>query len=88
MAAASLLLPLVLLVGWRCCFTGPFDWFAQGYNELSCGRARKTASGSYLVHWGLFLFVITAWLFDESGGLDGAHPAVARSTGCVRTARR
>jgi YYY domain-containing protein len=44
----------------------PFDaWFAQGYNQLDLWEGNHTGLDSYLVHWGLFLLVIAAWLADE-----------------------
>ena len=66
----------------------PFDaWFEQGYNALELWKGEQTGLSSYLVHWGLFLFVIAAWLFDETvdwmahtplSALQQAAPATAR----------
>ena len=61
------LLPVIVLVGLALLLYRPFDnWFAQGYNSLEPWKGAKTAITSYLVHWGLFLFVIAAWLFEET----------------------
>ena len=58
--------PVVVLVGLAVLLYQPFDaWFAQGYNQLDVWKGERTGLSSYLVHWGLFLFVIAAWLFDE-----------------------
>jgi YYY domain-containing protein len=40
------------------------DWYQQGYNAFDLETQRATF-WSYLTHWGLFLFVIAAWLFWE-----------------------
>ena len=61
-----ILLPLFLLVGGALLLYAPFDaWFEQGYNSLTIWQGDHTNLNSYLTHWGLFLFVITAWLVDE-----------------------
>jgi YYY domain-containing protein len=62
----NVLAPTALLVLLAVLLYAPFDaWFEQGYNALELWKGARTGLGSYLVHWGLFLFVIVAWLFDE-----------------------
>jgi len=61
------LVPAAALVLLALLFYRPFDaWFVQGYNALELWTREKTGLSSYLVHWGLFLFVITAWLWVET----------------------
>ncbi|TAK12106.1 MAG: hypothetical protein EPO32_10015 [Anaerolineae bacterium] len=45
----------------------PFgDWYAFGYGSARLWDGTKTPIGSYLVHWGLPLFLIVAWLLVET----------------------
>ncbi len=62
--AGSLVLLLVLTWG----LYKPFgDWFGSGYNSIMLWKIDEhTPVGSYLVHWGLFLFVIVSWLVYET----------------------
>jgi len=44
----------------------PFDrWFGLAYNSIDPWLASRTPLSSYFTHWGLFLFIITFWLFWE-----------------------
>jgi YYY domain-containing protein len=44
----------------------PFDfWYSQSYNKIDPWTSSHTPLSSYLTHWGLFLFIITFWLFWE-----------------------
>jgi YYY domain-containing protein len=44
----------------------PFDhWYSQAYNSVEPWIASRTPLSSYFTHWGLFLFIITAWLLWE-----------------------
>jgi len=44
----------------------PFDfWYGQSYNKVDPWIASHTPLSSYFTHWGLFLFIITAWLIWE-----------------------
>ena len=44
----------------------PFDhWYSQAYNKVDPWLASRTPFSSYFTHWGLFLFIITAWLLWE-----------------------
>ena len=41
----------------------PFSrWFGQGYTAVDIWKGDKTPVGSFLVHWGFFLFIIYSWL--------------------------
>ncbi len=41
----------------------PFiKWFGQGYSAIDLWKGDKTPIGSYLIHWGLFMFIIYSWL--------------------------
>lgn len=83
---AKILLPPLLLAALAVLFYSPFDaWFAQGYNALEVWKGAKTNIPSYLTHWGLFLFVITAWLFDET--VDWMAKTPLASLGRVRRYR-
>lgn len=60
---------IVLLVVLVLALYRPFSqWFFQAYSsiELLKGRGPTTPVGSYLTHWGLFLFVIVTWLAWET----------------------
>jgi len=45
----------------------PFTyWWGQAYNSVAYWDATRTPLGSYFTQWGLFLFIITAWLAWET----------------------
>ena len=45
----------------------PFSqWFGQAYNSISYWQGARTPLSSYFTQWGLFLFIITAWLAWET----------------------
>ncbi len=45
----------------------PFgEWFGQAYTSIKYWEGDRSPFGSYLTHWGLFLFVIISWLFWET----------------------
>jgi uncharacterized membrane protein len=45
----------------------PFTyWWGQAYNSVQYWDASRTPLGSYFTQWGLFLFIITAWLVWET----------------------
>jgi YYY domain-containing protein len=74
----NVLVPPLVLVALAILMYYPFDaWFAQGYNSLEIWQGARTGLPSYLVQWGLFLFVITAWLFDETVDWMAATPLAA-----------
>ena len=59
-------LVLLLLLTWG--LYKPFgDWYGAGYTSIKLWQPDEhTPVGSYLVHWGLFLFVIVSWLVYET----------------------
>jgi YYY domain-containing protein len=57
---------LAALVGMTVLLYEPFTrWYAQGYNNIDPWTGDHTPVESYLVHWGLFLFLITSWMLWE-----------------------
>ena len=45
----------------------PFTyWYSQTYNQVAPWTASHTSLSSYFTQWGLFLFIITAWLVWEA----------------------
>ncbi|MCZ2127638.1 MAG: DUF2298 domain-containing protein [Anaerolineales bacterium] len=53
----------------------PFSkWFGQGYNSISFWTASRTPFSSYFTQWGLFLFIIAAWLIWETREWMAATP--------------
>ena len=45
----------------------PFSqWFGQAYNSVDFWQASRTSFSSYFTQWGVFLFIITAWLAWET----------------------
>jgi YYY domain-containing protein len=44
----------------------PFAWwYRQGYASVELWKGTHTPTGSYLIHWGIFLFFIVAWMLWE-----------------------
>jgi YYY domain-containing protein len=44
----------------------PFSkWYGQGYASIDFWTGKKTPLGSYLTHWGYFVFIIYSWLLNE-----------------------
>lgn len=53
----------------------PFSqWFGQAYNSVALWDASRTPLSSYFTQWGLFLFLITAWLAWETREWMAATP--------------
>lgn len=42
------------------------EWYSQGYTSLFLWEGGRTLSRVYLLHWGLFLFVLGAWMAWET----------------------
>lgn len=49
-------------------------WYGQAYGAVDPWKGTHTPLWSYLTHWGLFLFVITAWLAWETRQWMAATP--------------
>ncbi len=70
--AAAAWLVLVSLL-----FYQPYaHWYAQGYTKFSLWRGTHTPISAYLVHWGLFLFVLVSWLGWQTRRWLAETPAV------------
>lgn len=53
----------------------PFShWFGQAYNSIAFWDASRTPFSSYFTQWGLFLFIITAWMIWETREWMAATP--------------
>ncbi|PWH16613.1 MAG: hypothetical protein DDG60_03795 [Anaerolineae bacterium] len=58
---------MVVLAGFAFVLYQPFArWYGLGYSSLEQWKNEKTPLGSYLTHWGLFLFVIVSWMAWET----------------------
>ena len=42
------------------------SWYVQGYTNIAYWRGSHTPFWSYLTHWGVFLFIIIAWMIWET----------------------
>jgi YYY domain-containing protein len=63
LAAAGVL----LFVGLNILLYQPYsDWYGQAYGSLETWKGPRTPIGSYLAHWGLFLFILVSWMFWET----------------------
>lgn len=61
-AGGVLLLTLLSLLLFK-----PFsDWYALGYNKVELWKYSHTPLSAYLVHWGVFLFLIVSWMIWET----------------------
>ena len=67
-------LALLLVLTWG--MYQPFSrWYGAGYTSIKPWEINEhTPLGSYLVHWGLFLFVIVTWLAWETREWMAATP--------------
>ncbi|MGE5250172.1 MAG: DUF2298 domain-containing protein [Bacteroidota bacterium] len=54
-------------------------WYAQAYGAVDPWTGSHTPIWSYLTHWGLFLFIITAWMLWETRQWMAATPVSALS---------
>ncbi len=58
---------IILLVFISVVLFKPFsDWYALGYNKVDLWRYSHTTLTAYLVHWGVFLFLIVSWMTWET----------------------
>jgi YYY domain-containing protein len=53
------------------------QWYGQGYSKIGLWSGTHTPLGSYLVHWGLFLFLIVSWMAWETNEWMATTPASA-----------
>jgi YYY domain-containing protein len=69
-SAHSLLAALggaALLTGLAFLLYKPYaDWYALGYTQIRLWEGTRTQLYSYLIHWGVFLFLIISWLVWET----------------------
>ena len=64
---AGVAVDLGLLAGLSILLYQPFSaWFGQAYSQIIPWHGNHTIIWSYLVHWGVFLFVIFCWMTWES----------------------
>ena len=58
-------------------FFAPYThWYAQGYTKVHIWHGTHTPITAYLVHWGLFLYILVSWLIWESRRWLAETPAV------------
>jgi YYY domain-containing protein len=63
---AVALLGAVILLGLARLFYQPYYyWFGSGYGEVDAWIGDRTPLSAYFTHWGVFLFLIFAWLVWE-----------------------
>ena len=75
---AAAVLAVGLLVGLTFLFYQPFAyWYGLGYNEVMVWEGPRTPLWSYLMHWGLFLFLIVSWMTVETIEWMATTPASA-----------
>lgn len=56
-----------LIVGLSLLLYQPYaQWYGLGYSKVELWKGTHTPSTSYLVHWGLFLFLIVSWMAWET----------------------
>ena len=58
---------VLLFVGLTLVLYKPYSaWYGQAYGSVDWWKGPRTPIGSYLAHWGLFLFIIVSWMFWET----------------------
>ncbi len=65
-AAGSMIRILVFLVFANLTFQPYLNWYGQGYTSIKAWYGSHTPLNDFLVHWGLFLFVILTWMIFET----------------------
>jgi uncharacterized membrane protein len=51
-----------------------FHWWGSGYNDIDTWRGGHTPLSSYFTHWGVFLFLLFAWMAWETRQWMAATP--------------
>ncbi len=51
-----------------------FHWFGSGYGEIDPWQGGHTPLSSYFTHWGVFLFLIFAWMVWETRAWMASTP--------------
>jgi len=62
----SIIRILVFLVFAKITFLPYTNWYGEGYTSISSWFGSHTPTNDFLVHWGLFLFVISSWMTYET----------------------
>jgi YYY domain-containing protein len=58
---------VILFMGLTLVLYRPYStWYGQAYGLVEWWKGPRTPMGSYLIHWGLFLFIIVSWLCWET----------------------
>ena len=71
---------VVVLSALSFAFYEPYrHWYSQAYGAVDPWTGTHTPIWSYLTHWGLFLFLITAWMVWETRQWMAATPVSALS---------
>ncbi len=61
------LLGVIMLTALALLFFHPYArWYGQAYTKVDWWKGTRTPTSAYLVHWGLFLFVIVSWMLWET----------------------
>jgi YYY domain-containing protein len=69
---------VLLLIIFSVLLYQPFSsWYALGYTKIDFWRGTHTPLSSYLVHWGLFLFIIISWMYWETIDWMANTPLIA-----------
>jgi YYY domain-containing protein len=55
------------------------NWYGQGYTNIKFWYGTHTPVNDFLVHWGLFLFVIVTWMISETINWMATTPVSALS---------
>jgi YYY domain-containing protein len=68
---------LLLIVLARLLYQPYYHWFGSAYGQIDPWPGDRTPLPAYLTHWGLFLFLILAWLIWETREWMAATPLSA-----------
>lgn len=71
-------LQLVIFLGFAFLTFQPYaSWYGEGYTSIKSWFGTHTPVNDYLVHWGLFLFIIVSWMAVETVEWMAATPVSA-----------